>query len=152
KQFLWIGDAMRMSLAEARERARDADRLRGHGSDPLEQRKEAARAKRQRPSVSALVSGFIEAGESRKSAKTQREYARILASELQGAALGAAIASEVTAPELDALCRKVAKRSPSMGNNVYKLIRAAFRWGFKKDLVERDVSAKLDKPAEEVRL
>ena len=33
-----------------------------------------------------------------------------------------------------------------------KVIRAAFRWGFKKDLVDRDVSAKLDRPAEEHRL
>jgi integrase len=39
-----------------------------------------------------------------------------------------------------------------MGNNVYKLIRAAFRWGFKKALVDRDVSARLDRPAEEKRL
>jgi len=152
KQFLWIGDATRMSLAEARERARDADRLRGQGSDPLEERRRAARLKHQRPTVGSLVSAFIEAGEGRKSEKTQREYARILASEIQRASLGALVASEVTAPELDALCRKVAKRSPTMGNNVYKLLRAAFRWGFKKDLVDRDVSAKLDKPAEEVRL
>jgi integrase len=152
KQFLHIGDATRMSLADARERAREADRLRGHGADPLEERKRAARAKHQRPTVSTLISDFIEAGESRKSAKTQREYARILASVIQKAALGSVVASEVTAPELDAVCRKVAKRSPTMGNNVYKLIRAAFRWGFKKDLVDRDVSAKLDKPAEEERL
>jgi integrase len=39
-----------------------------------------------------------------------------------------------------------------MAINVYKLIRATFRWGFKKDLVDRDVSAKLDRPAEERRL
>ena len=39
----------------------------------------------------------------------------------------------------------IAKRSPTMAINVYKLIPAAFRWGFKKDLVDRDVSAKLDR-------
>jgi integrase len=152
KQFLWIGDAARMSLAEARERAREADKLRAQGADPLEERKREQRAKQQRPTVAALISGFTEAGESRKSAKTQREYARILASEIAKAPLGAVVANDVTAPELDALCRKVAKRSATMGNNVYKLIRAAFRWGFKKDLVDRDVSARLDRPAEEKRL
>jgi integrase len=152
KQFLRLGDASRMSLADARERAREADRLRGHGADPIEERKRAARAKHQRPTVSALISSFIEAGENRKSVKTQREYARILASEIQRAPFGSIVASEVTTPELDAVCRKVAKRSPTMGNNVYKLIRAGFRWGFKKDLVDRDVSARLDKPAEEERL
>lgn len=152
KQFLWIGDASRMSLAAARERAREADKLRSQGADPLEERRKEQRAQRQRPSVASLVSGFIEAGESRKSEKTQREYARILASEIAKAPLGGIVANDVTAPELDALCRKVAKRSPTMGNNVYKLIRAAFRWGFKKDLVDRDVSARLDRPAEEKRL
>ena len=35
KSFLWVGDATRMSLADARDRARDADRLRGQGSDPV---------------------------------------------------------------------------------------------------------------------
>jgi hypothetical protein len=152
KQFLWIGDAARMTLAEARERAREADKLRAQGADPLAERKREQRAKQQRPTVAALISGFIEAGESRKSAKTQREYARILASEIAKAPLGVVIANQVTAPELDALCRKIAKRSSTMGNNVYKLIRAAFRWGFKKDLVDRDVSARLDRPAEEKRL
>lgn len=152
KQFLRIGDATRMSLANARELARDADKLRGHGADPLEERKRAERAKHQRPTVSALIAAFIEAGEGRKSAKTQREYTRIRASEIQRVPLGQVVANEVTAPELEAVCRRVAKRSPTMGNNVYKLIRAAFRWGFKKDLVDRDVSARLDKPAEEERL
>ena len=45
----------------------------------------------------------------------------------------------------------IAKRSPTMAINVYKLIPAAFRWDFKKDLVDRDVSAKLNRPAEERR-
>lgn len=152
KQFLWIGDATRMTLADAREKARDADKLRSQGVDPLEERKKEHRAKHQRPTVTALVSGFIEAGENRKSAKTQGEYARILTAEIATVPSGAVVANDVTAPELDALCRKVAKRSAAMGNNVYKLIRAAFRWGFKKDLVDRDVSAKLDRPAEEKRL
>jgi integrase len=152
KQFLWIGDASRMTLAEARERAQEADKLRSKGADPVEQRKKEQRAKQQRPSVTSLVSGFIEAGESRKSAKTQAEYARILRAEIAKVPLGGVVANEVTAPELDALCRKVAKRSATMGNNLYKLLRASFRWGFKKDLVDRDVSARLDRPAEDKRL
>ena len=152
KQFLWIGDASRMTLSEARERAHEADKLRSKGTDPIEERKKEQRAKQQRPSVTSLVTQFIEAGEGRKSPKTQTEYARILRAEIASVAVGAVVANEVTAPELDALCRKVAKRSPTMGNNLYRLIRAAFRWGFKKDLVDRDVSARLDRPAEDKRL
>lgn len=152
KQFLWIGDATRMTLADARDKAREADKLRGQGADPLEERRRVARAKKQRPTVAVLVSEFVDAGENRKSGKTQAEYRRILASEIAPSSVGKAVANDATAPELDALCRKVAKRSAPMGINVYKLIRAAFRWGFKKDLVDRDVSAKLDKPAEERRL
>jgi hypothetical protein len=152
KSFLWIGDATRMSLADARHRAREADRLRGQGSDPVQERKREKRTARQRPTVAALVSAFVEAGENRKSEKTQAEYRRIVAAEIDGTPVGATTANDVTAPELDAICRKIAKRSPPMAINVYKLIRAAFRWGFKKDLVDRDVSAKLDRPAEEHRL
>jgi integrase len=98
------------------------------------------------------VSAFVEAGENRKSENTQAEYRRIVAAEIDGTPVGATTANDVTAPELDAVCHKIAKRSPTMAINVYKLIRAAFRWGFKKDLVDRDVSAKLDRPAEERRL
>src|SRR5438093_5993083 len=152
KSFLWVGDATRMSLADARDRAREADRLRGQGSDPVQERKREERTQRQRPTVAALLSAFVEAGENRKSEKTQAEYRRILAAEIDGTPVGATTANDVTAPELDAVCRKIAKRSPPMAINVYKLIRAAFRWGFKKDLVDRDVSAKLDRPAEERRL
>ena len=68
--------------------------------------------------MGALIGSLIEAGESRKSAKTQRDYERILASEIRKAPLGAVVANEVTAPEPDVVCRKVAKRSPSMGNNI----------------------------------
>jgi hypothetical protein len=152
KSFLWVGDATAMSLADARDRAREADRLRGQGSDPVEERKREERTRRQRPTVAALASAFVDAGENRKSETTQAEYRRIVVAEIDGTPVGATMANDVTAPELDAICRKIAKRSPPMAINVYKLIRAAFRWGFKKDLVDRDVSAKLDRPAEEHRL
>src|SRR6266545_6908318 len=49
KSFLWVGDATRMSLADARDRAREADRLRGQGSDPVQERKREERTQRQRP-------------------------------------------------------------------------------------------------------
>src|SRR5258708_31252689 len=152
KSFLWVGDATRMSLADARDRAREADRLRGQGSDPVQERKREERTQRQRPTVKALLSAFVEAGEDRKSERTQAEYRRIVAAGIDGKPVGATTANDVTAPELDAVCRKIAKRSPPMAINVFKLIRAAFRWGFKKDLVDRDVSAKLDRPAVEHRL
>lgn len=152
KSFLWIGDPGRMSLAEARDRAREADRLGGHGSDPVAERKREERTQRQRPTVAALLSAFVDAGESRKSEKTQDEYRRIVTAEVEGTPVGGTTANDVTAPELDTLCGRIAKRSPTMAINVYKLIRAAFRWGFKKHLVDRDVSAKLDRPAEERRL
>src|SRR5438128_929602 len=152
KSFLWIGDAERMSLADARARAREADRLRGQGSDPVAERKREERTQRQRPTVAALLSAFVDAGENRKSDKTQDEYRRIVTAEIEGTPVGSTTANDVTAPELDTLCRKIAKRSPALAINVYKLIRAAFRWGFKKDLVDRDVSAQLDRPAEERRL
>ena len=80
-----------MSLADARDRAREADRLRGQGSDPAQERKREVRTQRQRPTVAALLSAF-----------------------------------------------RRGRREP--------------RWGFKKDLVDRDVSAKLDRPAEAYRL
>jgi len=108
KSFLWVGDATRMSLADARDRAREADRLRGQGSDPVQERKRAERTQRQRPTVAALVSAFVEAGENRKSDKTQGEYRRIVAAEIDGTPVGATTANEVTAPELDAVCRKIA--------------------------------------------
>ncbi len=122
--------------------------------DPIRSRSASARSGRSGsgPTVAALLSAFVEAGENRKSEKTQDEYRRIVVAEIDGTPVGATTANDVTAPELDAVCRRIAKRSPPMAINVYKLIRAAFRWGFKKDLVDRDVSAKLDRPAEEHRL
>jgi hypothetical protein len=84
KSFLWIGDAGRMSLTDARDRAREADRLCGQGSDPVEERKREERAQRQRPKVAALLSAFVDAGESRKSEKTQDEYRRIVTAEIEG--------------------------------------------------------------------
>src|SRR5690349_10281238 len=59
KTFLWIGDAARMSLAAAREKARNADSVRGHGADPLQERRREERTQRQRPTVAALLSQFV---------------------------------------------------------------------------------------------
>src|SRR2546428_88659 len=127
KSFLWVGDAVRMSLAEARDRAREADRLRGQGSDPVAERKREERTQQQRPTVAALLSAFVDAGENRKSEKTQDEYRRIVTAEVEGTPVGGATANDVTVPELDTLCRRIAKRSPTMAINVYKLIRVALR-------------------------
>jgi hypothetical protein len=63
KSFLKIGDATKMSLADARDRAREADRRRGRGTDPGEPRR------------LELVNGFLIDGP----AYPERREARFLA-------------------------------------------------------------------------
>jgi integrase len=146
KRWLFLGNASKVSLADARQAARHAESLRARGKDPIEERVRETRERELRPTVAGLVARFIEAGEGKKGEVTLREYERILRSVVDPSKLGKASATEVTAPELDALFRRVAKRAPVMANRVYQLVRASFHWGFRKDLIERDVAAKIEKP------
>lgn len=152
KRWLFLGDASKVSLADAREAARQAESQRANGRDPIEERRRLARERDQRPTVSVLVGKFIEAGDGKKGEVTLKEYRRMLRSVIERSTLGRQPATDVTAPDLDGLFRRIAKRAPVMANRVYQLVRASFHWGFKKDLVERDVAAKLEKPHAEERL
>jgi len=153
KAWLDIGDAARMPLADARKAAKEADNLRGAGRDPIEEAIRKAREKQQRPTVSGLIAQYIDANEGAKlSASTAREYRRMLAADIEGTATGRAIASEVGVVELEAILKRKAKGTPAMAINLAKLVKASFRWGFRKDLIERDISVKLDEPAAERRL
>jgi len=95
KVFLSLGDAAHVSLAEAREQARQAHSLRELGKDPKVEWEHQARLHRQAPSVEGLVRQRIDAIERTSIAKTVTEYRRILRTEISGSGFAALKAKEV---------------------------------------------------------
>jgi site-specific recombinase XerD len=48
--------------------------------------------------------------------------------------------------ELRAFLESIARKTPIRANRVLALVRAAFRWGLREELIERDPTAGLQRP------
>lgn len=149
KVFLSLGDAAHVSLAEAREHARQAQSLRELGKDPKVEWEHQARLHRQAPSVEDLVRQRIDAIERASVAKTITEYRRILRAEISGSGFGALKAKDVRRADIRAFLDGI--DGDAMAINTYKLIRASFAWGVREELVDANPAHDM-KPRLEERL
>jgi integrase len=149
KVFLSLGDAAHVSLAEAREQARQAHSLRELGKDPKVEWEHQARLHREAPSVEDLIRQRIDAMERTSIAKTVMEYRRILKAEICGSAFGALKAKDVRRADIRAFLDGV--DGDAMAINTYKLIRASFAWGVREEVVDTNPAHDM-KPRREERL
>jgi hypothetical protein len=149
KVFLSLGDAAHVSLAEAREQARQAHSLRELGKDPKVEWEHQARLHRQAPSVEDLISQRIDAIERTSIAKTITEYRRILKTEISGSGFAALKAKDVRRADIRAFLDGI--DGDAMAINTYKLIRASFAWGVREEVVDTNPAHDM-KPRLEERL
>jgi integrase len=149
KVFLSLGDAAHVSLAEAREQARQAHSLRELGKDPKVEWEHQARLHREAPSVEDLIRQRIDEMERTSSAKTVMEYRRILKAEVCGSGFGALKAKDVRRADIRAFLDGI--HGNAMAINTYKLIRASFAWGVREEVVDANPAHDM-KPRLEERL
>jgi integrase len=136
-----LGTLPPLTLADARQLAREAFRDAALGDDPAAGKREA----REALAVASLVKEYIDAGEGHRSAATNGDYRRTLKAAVQGSAIGSQPATQLAHGELRAFLEGIARRTPIRANRVLALVRAAFRWGLREELIERDPTAGLQR-------
>lgn len=140
-----LGTLPPLSLADARDLARAALRDAALGEDPALAKHEA----REALTVAALVRDYIDGSEARRSATTNADYRRTLKAVVQRSTIGGQAAQQVPRGELRAFLEGIARATPIRANRVLALLRAAFRWGLREELIERDATAGLQRPRPE---
>jgi len=136
-----LGKLPPLTLADARQLAHEALRNAALGDDPASAKRNA----REALTVASLVKEYIEGGEGRRSAATNADYRRTLKSVVLASALGPVAAQQVARGELRAFLEGIARKTPIRANRVLALVRAAFRWGLREELIERDPTAGLQR-------
>jgi len=137
----WRLKCASISFADARQLAREALRDAALGDDPAAGKREA----REALTVAALVKDYIDSGEGRRSAATNGDYRRTLKAVVQGSPIGQQPAQQLARGELRAFLEGIARKTPIRANRVLALVRAAFRWGLREELIERDPTAGLQR-------
>lgn len=64
---------------------------------------------------------------------------------VQGSVIGPQSAQNLARGELRAFLEAIARKTPIRANRVLALVRAAFRWGLREELIERDPTAGLQR-------
>lgn len=136
-----LGTLPPLTLADARQLAREALRDAALGDDPAAGKREA----REALTVAALVKDYIDSGEGRRSPATNGDYRRTLKAVVQGSPIGQQPAQQLARGELRAFLEGIARKTPIRANRVLALVRAAFRWGVREELIERDPTAGLQR-------
>ena len=117
-----LGTLPPLTLADARQLAREALRDAALGEDPATGKREA----REALTVASLVKEYIDAGEGRRSTATNGDYRRTLKAAVQGSAIGSQPATQLSRGELRAFLEGIARKTPIRANRVLALVRAAF--------------------------
>jgi integrase len=136
-----LGRLPPLTMADARQLAREALRDAALGHDPASGKREA----REALTVTGLVKDYIDSGEGRRSPATNGDYRRTLKAVVQGSPIGQQPAQQLARGELRAFLEGIARRTPIRANRVLALVRAAFRWGLREELIERDPTAGLQR-------
>ena len=95
--------------------------------------------------MAALVKDYVDSGEGRRSPATNGDYRRTLKAVVQGSPIGQQPAQQLARGELRAFLEGIARETPIRANRVLALVRAAFRWGLREELIERDPTAGLQR-------
>jgi len=136
-----------VSLAEARERARDILARVRQGKDPQGDKVKARGA----DDFTALARHFMEANGPRFREKTRQEYDRVVRKELVPA-LGKIPPAEIERAHVREMVRRITDRGATyMANRTLEITRQIFNWAIEEDLLESSPCFKLKKPGEEVQ-
>jgi hypothetical protein len=109
------------------------------GDDPAAGKREA----REALTVAWLVKEYIDTGEGRRSQAANGDYRRTLKAAVQGSPIGSQPVRQLARGDLRAFLERIARKTPIRANRVPALVRAAFRWGLREELIERDPTAGL---------
>jgi len=130
-----LGSYPEVSLEKARRRFDDARRQVKNGVDPLTEKEQALRERQLSPTVSDLITEYIE-----KHAKPHKrgwmEDKRILEKDALPA-WGKRKAKDIKKRDVVLLLEKIVERgSPGSANNNFKIIRKMFRFAVQRDILE----------------
>jgi integrase len=140
---LTLGDTDVLSLADARERARDALHEASKGADPAAEKKQA----RQAETIADLATQYIDQHAKRKK-RSWREDDRILRNYVLPAWKHKAIA-DVKRKDVRALVEGIADRAPVMANRVLACTRKMLSFAVGRELIEANPAARFTKPGAE---
>jgi integrase len=146
-----IGDARRLSLADARDIARRvlADVVKG--KDPQDEKlstRVAARRRREAPTFAALAQRFLDESAGRLRPNTLNAWRWILRSEI-APSLGRLRPDQVRRADVREVIERIASDRPTYANRVFELVRRVFSWAVEKDVLETSPCVGLKKPAPE---
>jgi integrase len=138
---LTLGRASLVSLAEARDSAREALRAARAGADPAADKRQARVAE----TIGDLVTAYIEQYAKRKK-RSWREDDRMLRAEVLPAWKRRAIA-DITRRDVRALLEAIADRgAPIMANRVLAVVRKMFNFAIDQEFVASNPAARLGRP------
>lgn len=143
KRRLTIGSADAWTLAEARDRARDAIRLAAKGERDMASEKTEAR---EAATFSELAAAYLERwAKPRK--RSWREDARIIDRYLNPA-FGAVKIQDVRRAEIRRLLDGIATHAPIMANRVLACARKIYNWAISQDLAETSPCDRVPAPTQ----
>jgi hypothetical protein len=143
-----LGALERLTLAEARRRARKVLAQVTLGVDPqLERNARRAEARRRAGTltVAGLVGRYLESAT--LAPTTAKEWRRLLAKEVRPCPVAAEAAVAATRGQFREWGRTLAKRSGSTARAVHDLLRSAYAWGARQELVPASPFVHLEAPA-----
>ena len=138
-----IGTFPTLSLADARDAARDALRSTAMGEDPAAEKKQ----KRMAETFGDVAEDYIERYAKPKK-QTWKEDDRILKAYLLPQ-LKHVKATEVRRADIRAIVEKMAEDTPVQANRTLAVIRKLYNWAIEKDIVENNPCFKISAPGEE---
>ncbi|WP_240732165.1 site-specific integrase [Geobacter sp. FeAm09] len=147
RRFMNLGHYPSVSIAEANKRYRDAYSLFEQGKDPLALADCEREERRKAPTVSELVTDYIE----KHAKKFKRSWAKdeaILNRDVIPA-WGKRKAADIVKRDVIALLDSIIDRdAPGMANNCFQIIRKMFNWAVEKDILTTTpcLGAKLPAP------
>lgn len=144
KRWLKLGDVEAVSLADARELARQALLRVARGEDPAAEREEIRGAL----TLAALVLRYVDHGAQERSDITTGNYRRQQRA-LARVPLGKVPAPAVTRADIREHLEALAANSPVQANRVLALIRATCRWAVGRDLLPADPTSGIARPGAE---
>lgn len=146
-----LGEYPEITLAKARDLAREALELVSAGTDPrkLVEAQEAAEAARKANTVEKVAAKFIEKHVVAEG-KRWRELQRVLKVDVVPA-WGDRPVTEITKADVRELIETIGTRAPVQANRTLTVLRIFFRWAAKFDHVPGDPTVGVDKTAETER-
>jgi len=143
-----IGAYPEVSLAAARDTARDVKAGARLGTDRQEEKIKTRQAARSAVDFAGLAGKFL-AARKELAKSTRTEYERMVARYVGSAPVGKIAARAVTRRDLRDLLEGIASEAPVMANRVFQLVRAVCRWAVRDELLIADPSAGLERPRRE---